>query len=116
MMKLCPVGGGDPIPLRQTSTVIGRKESCNIVLRFPNVSGEHCKLSLINGRWFVKDLDSRNGTKVDGHAVHESRIEPGHRLSVAGHEYELSYVPNSEQGDTLSHEPAGPDAPALWLG
>jgi len=116
MIKLRPVGGGDPIPLLQTLLVIGRKESCNIVLRFPNVSAEHCRLSLVNRRWFVKDLGSRNGTKVDGHTVQESRIEPGHRLSVAGHEYELSYVPNNEQADTVNHEPSELEAPPLWLG
>ena len=116
MLKLRPVGGGDPIPLLKTLLVIGRKESCNIVLRFPNVSGEHCKLSLINGRWFVQDLGSRNGTKVDGHAVRESRIEPGSRLSVAGHEYEMAYVPNGEQAETLDRDPPALEAPAHWLG
>ena len=115
MIKLRPVGGGDPIPLLRTLLVIGRKESCNIVLRFPNVSAEHCRLSLVNGRWFVQDLGSRNGTKVDGHAVRESRIEPGSRLSVAGHEYEMAYVPNGEQADAIDHDPSE-EAPPQWLG
>jgi len=116
MMKLSPVGGGAPIPLKTTFLVIGRKESCTIVLRFPNVSGEHCRLSLVNGRWFVTDLGSTNGTKVNGHAVRESRIDSGSTLSVAGHEYELSYAPNNAPPETSGDRPSEPEVPAHWLG
>ena len=116
MIKLRPVGGGDPIPLLRTLLVIGRKESCNIVLRFPNVSAEHCRLSLVNGRWFVQDLGSRNGTKVNGHVVRESHIEPGSRLSVAGHEYEMADVPNGQQADACDRDPPELEAPPHWLG
>ena len=36
---LIPEGGGDNIVLRKDRLVIGRRESCDIVLRFTNVSG-----------------------------------------------------------------------------
>ena len=91
--ELLPVGGGDPIPLLKTLLSVGRRESCDIVLRFPNVSGNHCELSLIEGYWFVKDLGSSNGTKVNGARVSEQRLEPGDKLSVAKHVFELSYDP-----------------------
>lgn len=91
--ELLPVGGGDPIPLLKTSLMVGRRESADIVLRFPNVSGNHCELLLIDGYWVVKDLGSSNGTKVNGSRVVEQRLEPGDTLSVARHEYEVSYEP-----------------------
>lgn len=91
--ELLPVGGGDPIPLLKTLLSVGRRESCDIVLRFPNVSGNHCELSLTEGYWFVKDLGSSNGTKVNGTRVSEQRLEPGDKLSVARHEFEVSYDP-----------------------
>ena len=91
--ELLPVGGGDPIPLLKTSLTVGRRESSDIVLRFPNVSGNHCELSLVEGYWVVKDLGSSNGTKVNGSRVAEQRLEPGDKLSVAKHEFELSYEP-----------------------
>ena len=91
--ELLPVGGGDPIPLLKTSLSVGRRESSDIVLRFPNVSGNHCELSLVDGYWFVKDLGSSNGTKVNGTRVVEQRLEPGDKLSVAKHEFELAYEP-----------------------
>lgn len=91
--ELQPIGGGDPIPLLKPTLLVGRRESCDIVLRFPNVSGSHCELSLNEGFWFVKDLGSSNGTKLNGTRVTESRIDPGDKLTIARHEFEVSYDP-----------------------
>lgn len=91
--ELIPQGGGDPIPLLKPLLVIGRRESADIVLRFPNVSGTHCELSLVDGYWFVKDLASSNGTKVNGVRVSEKRLDPGDKLSVARNHYEIAYEP-----------------------
>ena len=49
--ELLPVGGGDPIPLLKKSLLVGRRESCDIVLRFSNVSAHHCQLTLTGGYW-----------------------------------------------------------------
>jgi adenylate cyclase len=91
--ELVPVGGGDNIGLYKPELVIGRRESCDIILRWPNVSTYHCKLELVNGYWYVKDQGSKNGTKVNGHRVNEKRLDPGDTLSVARHEYEIHYSP-----------------------
>ena len=64
--ELLPVGGGDPIPLLKKSLLVGRRESCDIVLRFSNVSAHHCQLTVTGGYWHVRDLNSRNGVKVNG--------------------------------------------------
>jgi adenylate cyclase len=89
--ELQPLGGGDPIPLLKTRLTVGRRESSDIVLRFPNVSATHCELSMIDGYWHVKDLGSSNGTKVNGTQVREQRIHPGDTLSLAKHDYEVAY-------------------------
>ena len=91
--QLLPLGGGDPIPLLKKMLLVGRRESCDVVLRFSNVSAHHCQLYVNQGNWFVKDLGSRNGTKVNGVRVTEKRIDPGDTLSVAKHKYEFKYSP-----------------------
>jgi len=91
--ELIPVGGGDPIPLLKKSLKIGRRESCDICLRFANLSAHHCELTCRDGYWYVKDLDSRNGTKVNGKRVTEKRIDPGDNFAVAKHRYEFVYSP-----------------------
>ncbi len=92
--ELLPLGGGDPIPLFKRSLLVGRRESCDIVLRFANVSAHHCQLTLTGGYWYVKDLQSRNGVKVNGTRVAaDKRLDPGDQLSVAKHNYEINYTP-----------------------
>ena len=91
--ELIPLGGGDSIPLRKKSLLVGRRESCDIVLRFSNVSAHHCQLTLNQGYWFVKDLSSRNGIKVNGVRVQEKRLDPGNVLRIAKHSYEVRYSP-----------------------
>lgn len=100
--QLVPLGGGDPIPLLKKQLLIGRRESCDIVLRFANVSGQHCEMTVDNGYWFVTDKGSRNGTKVNGVRVTSlrKRLDPGDTLSVAKHKYEVRYSPMEDLGAT----------------
>lgn len=92
--ELIPIGGGDPIPLLRAKLKVGRRESCDIVLRFANVSAYHCDLALKQGYWFIEDLGSRNGTKVNGKRVTRKRIDPGDTVSFAKHEYQIRYQPS----------------------
>jgi adenylate cyclase len=89
--ELIPVGGGDPIPLRKDVLTIGRRESCDISLRFPNISGLHCELSFRNGYWFIRDVGSTNGIKVNGSRVVQRPLRPGDELSVANRRYTIHY-------------------------
>jgi len=91
--ELQPLGGGDPIPLLKPTLTVGRRESADIVLRFPNVSGHHCELSLDGGYWTIKDLRSSNGTKVNGTRVTEQKLRPGDKLSIAKHDFEIVFDP-----------------------
>jgi adenylate cyclase len=97
--ELIPLGGGDPIPLLKDNLSIGRRESCDIVLRFGNVSGLHCELILDRGWWFVKDLNSQNGTRVNGLRINKKRLDPGDRLTISKHDYEVRYSPSENGGD-----------------
>src|SRR5476649_531200 len=91
--ELMPVGGGDPIPLLKKNLLVGRRESCDIVLRFANVSAHHCQLTINGGYWYVKDMKSRNHVKVNGTLITEKRLDPGDELSVAKYNYIINYSP-----------------------
>lgn len=90
---LVPVGGGDDIFLRKQELILGRSEACDIVLRYSNISGRHCRLVLSQGYWYVVDLSSTNGVRVDSVRVYDRRVDPGARISFAGHEYRIQYDP-----------------------
>jgi len=91
--RLVPCGGGDPIPLRQAKIVIGRSSDCDVVLRFATVSGRHCQLEWQEGCscWLVRDLASRNGTRVDGFPCEAKLLPPGSILGVASQRYHVVY-------------------------
>jgi adenylate cyclase len=114
--ELIPLGGGDPIPLLKNQLLIGRRESCDIVLRFANVSAHHAQLLIDNGYWYVRDLQSRNGIKINETRIEKDqqrRLDPGDVLAVAKHKYRVEYEP-AELGavgpppaDNLSQEIMG---------
>ena len=93
--QLVPTGGGDNIVLRQEKLLIGRRENCDIVLRFNNVSGQHARMTLEAGYWFLKDLGSRNGTKVNGYRISRKRLDPGATIAFAKHTYTIDYSPEA---------------------
>ena len=91
--ELDPVGGGDPIPLLKEKLLCGRRESCDIVLRFSNVSSQHCQLELHSGYWYIRDLNSKNGTRVNDVRVTEKRLDPGDIVRFAKHRFRVNYSP-----------------------
>ncbi len=94
--ELNPCGGGDPIPLLHEKLLVGRRSSCDISLRFPNVSSHHCELELKDGYWVVRDLGSKNGVKVNGERVESKFLMPGDVLHVAKHQFEIDYTPSAD--------------------
>lgn len=92
--ELIPLGGGDPIPLLKEKLLVGRRESCDIVLRFANVSAHHCELRFEGGYLYARDLQSRNGIKINDIRTDDGRIDPGDTLAVAKHKYRVEYSPS----------------------
>ena len=108
LSRLVPVGGGDPIPLRREILSIGRRDTCDISLKFQNVSGLHCELSWRKGFWFIRDLGSTNGIKVNGTRVMQKPLRPGDELAIGLRRYTLQYtLPASAEAaleDVLSED------------
>jgi adenylate cyclase len=89
--ELVPTGGGDTIPLLRPVMTIGRRESCDIPLQFPNISGMHCELSFRDGYWSIKDLNSTNGIKVNGMRVQARPLKPGDEIAIAKRRFTIQY-------------------------
>src|ERR1700761_2652275 len=62
--------------------LVGRHDACDVMVGHPSVSRRHARLSFRDGRWVLRDLDSTNGTRVNGKRVVRCRLEPGDRLSL----------------------------------
>ena len=89
--KLVPCGGGAPLPLLKTTLILGRKPECDITVPCPSVSGRHCILQLEQGSWWVRDLDSKNGTSVNAQRCEKQRIAPNDILTVGRQRLVLDY-------------------------
>lgn len=89
--ELVPVGGGDPIPLEGEELTLGRRETCEICLKFPNISGKHCMLLFRDGYWMLRDLNSTNGVKVNDERVTEKPLRPGDKITIAKWDFTIEY-------------------------
>ncbi len=56
-------------PLKQGLQTVGRDMSCSINLQHPRISRKHAEIEVAANGCFVTDLDSANGTHVNGHAA-----------------------------------------------
>ncbi|WP_437226311.1 FHA domain-containing protein [Planctomicrobium sp. SH661] len=74
---------GRRVKLTETEVIVGRGEESGIRIASAEVSREHCRLIPDHGRVRVIDLNSRNGTFVDGRPVNGERmLNPGGSLTV----------------------------------
>ena len=60
---------GAEFPLGHDEITIGRSSDSAIIIRDDYTSTHHARLMLWNGRWMIQDLDSTNGTFLNGSRV-----------------------------------------------
>jgi hypothetical protein len=75
---------GPPVPLGPDPVLIGRDPQNDVVLDDRRVSRKHAEVRLRIGRYTLYDLQSTNGTYVNGRRVAEVVLNDGDRISVAG--------------------------------
>lgn len=81
-------------------TSIGRRKDCGLVIVHKSVSRQHCEVYERNGKLFVRDNHSSNGTFVNERLISESPLLPGDRLRVGPLTFRAEYQ--------LRPEPAPP--------
>ena len=70
--------------------LVGRAPNCDCVLPEDCVSRRHAHIWRDGGRWFLSDLGSLNGTRVNGVRVIERvEVRPGDRVWLGGATYRL---------------------------
>ena len=116
--------GGDTrsFSLFRDSTVIGRRQECDLRIPLGEVSRKHCRIVKEGGAVRVEDLGSSNGTYHNGKRVREADLSPGDALQVgpvsfvvqiAGEPDEADMRPPSAAGDERPARKSAPDPDAL---
>jgi len=75
--------------LKVDKTTIGRVEDNTFQIAEPSVSSHHCEILLRGADVVVHDLNSTNGTFIDGEKVTESVLKPGQVLRLGQIEMRL---------------------------
>ncbi len=68
--------------LPSTVTFIGRRQDCDFCIPLMVVSRRHCEINLDSGKVTVRDLQSRNGTQVNGMPIEEAQVKAGDVLTI----------------------------------
>src|SRR5581483_7597979 len=83
--------------LQPGQTVIGRRQDCDLRIVSSEVSRRHCALTVAGDHVKVEDLDSVNGTFVNGtRVVGKQVIRPNDRLEVGPVRFVVKYEVSKE--------------------
>lgn len=108
--ELIPCGGGESIPLHESSVTVGRSSSNDVCIPLKFISGSHCRMELRNDVWHVIDNNSRNGVKINGEKVSEGAVEDNDIVSFGSARYTLVYARSNDSSHIIAmHDPESGD-------
>jgi adenylate cyclase len=87
---------------------IGRTEGNDLVLNHPSVSRKHARVEVRNNGWWIVDLKSTNGVKVNGNLITESQINSGDKILVGSVQLDIKSMPSVDfSGESMFDNPSG---------
>jgi pSer/pThr/pTyr-binding forkhead associated (FHA) protein len=78
------------VQLTKDKTTLGRRPYNDIVIDNLAVSGEHAVIVMVGGEIFLEDLNSTNGTYVNGKAIKKQQLQSGDAIEIG--KYKIKYV------------------------
>src|SRR6476646_4706240 len=98
--------------LKADKTTIGRVEDNTFQIAEPSVSSHHCEVEMRGSDVLVKDLNSTNGTFINGEKVSESVLKPGQTLRLGQVEIRLETEGMPAPAPAPTSSAPAPSAPA----
>jgi adenylate cyclase len=87
---------------------VGRTEGNDLVLNHPSVSRKHARFEPRDSGWWIIDLKSTNGVKINGNLVTEAQVNAGDKVLVGSVQLELKALPSVNfTGDSMFDNPSG---------
>lgn len=80
---------GSELPLHRPRVTIGRGGDCDLVFVDETVSRQHASIAFRSGCFVIEDLESSNGTFVDGERVAVRELEHGVRIKLGAVELQV---------------------------
>jgi adenylate cyclase len=85
--------------LRTDEVSIGRTEGNDLVLNHPSVSRRHARFERRGAGWWIVDLNSTNGVKVNGDAISELEVGQDDKILVGSVQLEVRATPAVDFSD-----------------
>jgi len=85
MAKLLVLSGplaGQSYELKVDKTTVGRVEDNTFQIADPSVSSHHCEIHLQSEGLLIKDLNSTNGSFINGEKITEATLKAGQTLKL----------------------------------
>lgn len=98
------------VTLAKDRTTLGRRPYNDIVIDNLAISGEHAVLHMIGGDVYLEDLNSTNGTYINGRAVKKQALEHNDVVEVG--KYKIRYLVGSGAPDGAGPAPHIAPAPS----
>ena len=87
---------------------VGRTEGNDLILNHPSVSRKHARFEQRSEKWWIVDLKSTNGVKVNGNLVTEAAVSAGDKIHIGSVQLELRALPSIDfSGDSMFDNPSG---------
>jgi adenylate cyclase len=87
---------------------VGRTEGNDLILNHPSVSRKHARFELRGDNWWIVDLKSTNGVKLNGNLVTEAQVGAGDKLSVGSVLIDARAMPSVDfNADSMFDNPSG---------
>jgi len=80
---------------------IGRDTSMDLSLLDPTVSGVHASISKLDERYFLTDLNSTNGTKLNGSLISKSVLKQGDHIQLGEFSLWFELQPSQKTGGKI---------------
>jgi predicted component of type VI protein secretion system len=83
--------------IKHTEATLGRARGCTVRIPSSEVSRQHCRLRMEKGMLTVEDLESVNGTFVNGRRIRGIQsVHPGDRLTLGSVTFFVEYAAATE--------------------
>jgi hypothetical protein len=105
---------GKEFAFDQESVVIGRTPECDVCVYDPGISRKHARIFAESGGFFVEDLNSANGTKVNGAAVKKTKLGTGDMVVLGG--VKLRFEKTEAEAPAVPPAVAGQETRIVQLG
>lgn len=81
------IGPGNMVVTVGADFTIGRTASCQFVIANPAISRRHARIRWVGDQWYLQDLGSAGGTRVNGHSVQAANLNSGDRITIGNYTF-----------------------------